>query len=322
MHPVEAKASAVFESAADSARAVSAECLPLGIALVMHLYPLCAARCVALPWWSPANLQRALLLRAVDRQSLILANAGSERTGGTQAPVTLQRAPGGVLVNGTFDYMSLAHVADLVLFSAPLAGSRLTMFCAADLHCETVRIGPSKFGGSMKLSDTSSVTFENHRVPTHRCIEIPDDGALTCIAQYQRSWFQLLLGEAYLARMDALHRQWSLPRASEFLASLNELQFLKKYALCLLNEASTPSVVDVLSRVTAAMKLRTSWLAQATAVTLRGLDDASAKELGYLRLQPTSDERILQGLATSAGSFTLTLTAPVPTWPARLSPQQ
>jgi len=43
------------------------------------------------------------------------------------------------------------------------------------------------------------------------------------------------------------------------------------------------------------MKLRISWHAQSTAAALKGLDD-SASELGYLRLQPTSDERILKSL--------------------------
>jgi hypothetical protein len=279
---------------------VAAECLPLGIAVVMHLYPLCAARCVPLPWWSPANRRRALLLRAIDQGSLILANAGSERAAGAPSPVTLRRTAGGVLLSGTFDYMSLAHVADIVLFSAPLYGSPNTMFCAADLRGASVRVGPSKFAGSMRLSDTCSVTFDNHCVPLHRCIEIPDDGALNCMAQYQRSWFHLLLGEAYLARMKALQQQWDLPRAAEFVASLNELEFLKKYSLCLINEASSPSVVDSLSRVTAAMKLRISWLAQATAVAMRGRDEPAAKELGFIGRQPTSDERILRSIGAAA----------------------
>jgi len=123
LHPAESTASATFEAAAQTARAVAAECLPLGIAVVMHLYPLCALRCVPLPWWSAANLRRALLLRAIDRGALILANAGSERAAGAHAPVTLTRAGNGVRVDGAFEYMSLAHVADVVMFSAPLAGS-------------------------------------------------------------------------------------------------------------------------------------------------------------------------------------------------------
>ena len=57
LHPAESTAAATFEAAAHTARNVARDCLPLGIALVMHLYPLCALRCVPLPWWSTANLQ-------------------------------------------------------------------------------------------------------------------------------------------------------------------------------------------------------------------------------------------------------------------------
>ena len=296
LHPAESTAAVTFEAAAQTARQVAADCLPLGIALVMHLYPLCALRCVPLPWWSVANLRRAMLLRTIDRHSLILANAGSERAAGAHAPVTLTRARDGVRVDGTYEYMSLAHVADIVMFSAPLAGGPDTMFCAADLKGDSVRIGPSRFGGSMQLSDTCSVTFDNHHVPTHRCTGIPTEGALNCMAQYQRSWFQLLLGEGYLARIERLQQQWKLPRPVEQIASLNELARLREYASRLLDEAAAPSAVESLARVTAAMKLRISWHAQSIAAALRGVDDISASELGYLRLQPTSDERILKGI--------------------------
>jgi hypothetical protein len=255
---------------------------------------------VPLPWWSTANLRRALLLRAIDRHSLILANAGSERTAGAHAPVTLTRTRDGVRVDGTYEYMSLAHVADIVMFSAPLTGSPHTIFCAADLQGDSVRIGASRFSGSMQLSDTCSVTFDGHPVPSHRYILIPNEGALNCMAQYQRSWFQLLLGESYLARIEHLQCRWNLPRPPEQLASLNELARLREYALRLLDEAESPSAVESLARVTAAMKLRISWHAQSTAAALRGSDDTSASELGYLRLQPTSDERILKSIETGS----------------------
>ena len=45
------------------------------------------------------------------------------------------------------------------------------------------------------------------------------------------------------------------------------------------------------------MKLRISWLAQATAIAMRNFDEEAANELGYLRRQPTSDERILQSIS-------------------------
>ncbi len=148
----------------------------------------------------------------------------------------------------------------------------------------------------MAQSDTCRVTFADHAVPASRHILIPNEGALDCMAQYQRSWFQLLLGEGYLARIEWLQSRWTLPRPTEQLASLNELARLREYALRLLDEAASPRAVESLSRVTAAMKLRISWHAQSTAAALRGIDDSSAGELGFLRLQPTSEERILKSL--------------------------
>ncbi|HET9474769.1 MAG TPA: hypothetical protein VFO82_12805 [Steroidobacteraceae bacterium] len=300
LHPAESTAAATFAAAAQTVRSVAADCLPLGLALVMHLYPLCALRCVPLPWWSSAGIRRTLLLRAIDHRSLILANAGSERTAGAHAPVVITRTRDGIRVNGTFDYVSLANVADVVLFSAPLAGNPCVVFCAADLRSGSTRIGDSRFTGSMRLSNTCSVTFDNHRVAADRYVVVPDESALNCMAQYQRSWFHLLLGESYLARIENLFRRWALPASVEQVASFNELAQLREYATRLLDDTASPSVVDSLSRVTAAMKLRISLLAQSTAAALRAHDETSAGELAYIRRQPTSDERILRSLGAAA----------------------
>ena len=190
LHPRSSRASRTFEAAAETASTVAAGCLPLGLALVMHLYPLCALRCVPLPWWSAARTRRTRLLRDIDARGLLLANAGSERRAGAHAPVALRHTTWGVLVNGTYDYVSLANVADLVMFSAPLAGCDETMFCVASLRSESVRIGAAKFGGSMRLSDTCAVAFDGHLVPSGRHLAVPSDAARDCIAQYQRNWFQ------------------------------------------------------------------------------------------------------------------------------------
>lgn len=300
LHPAESTASATFEAAARAARTIAADCLPLGIAVVMHLYPLCVLRCVPLPWWSAANLRRIKLLRAIDSGSLIVANAGSERAAGAHAPVRLTPVRDCVHVDGTFEYVSLSHVADVVLFSAPLAGTDCTAFCAADLRAPSVSIGSAKFAGSMQLADTCPVTFENHRVPSEQYLVVPGDAALQCMADYQRSWFQLLLGEGYLARIAWLQRRWNLPRPTELIASLNELSLLKEYSLRLLDEAASPRAVESLSRVTAAMKLRVSWLSQFTASAVRACDETAANELGYCRLQPTSDDRVVRSLEAAA----------------------
>ncbi len=188
----------------------------------------------------------------------------------------------------------------MVLFSAPLAGSTCSIFCAADLRSASTRIGDSRFTGSMRLSNTCSVTFDNHRVPEDRYVLVPDESALNCMAQYQRSWFQLLLGESYLARIERLQRQWEV---ATFGCGYREPQrsgLLKEYSLRLFDEAASPNAVESLSRVTAAVKLRISLYAQSTAAALRNLDGSAAQELGYFRRQPTSDERILRSIGARA----------------------
>jgi hypothetical protein len=299
LHPAGTSASATFEAAARIARSVAARNLPLGLSLVMHLYPLCALRCVPLPWWTRANVRRSRLLQSIYGRSLILANAGSERRAGAHAPVTLRKTRDGIRVDGTYDYVSLADVADLVLFCAPLAGGGCSMFCAAELRSATTRIGASRFDGSMKLSDTCSVTFVEQVIPPERFLVVPSDSALTCMAQYQRSWFHLLIGESYRARIEQLRRQWDLPPSVEDLASLGELDHLRDYALHLLEQTSSgapASALQSLSRLTAAMKLRISLHAQSTAAALLPRDAIAARELGFLKLQPTSDDRIVRGL--------------------------
>lgn len=296
LHPRGATPAVTCEMAAATARSVAAGCLPLGLGLAMHLYPLCALRWVPLPWWSPAGLRRASLLRAIDRHGLILANAGSERVLGSPAPVRLTRVRGGVLLNGSFDYVSLANAADLVLFSAPHADG-VDLFCMARMSAHTARVGPPRFSGNMRLSDTCSVHFDNHLLERGDFVAIRREATLGCMTLYQRSWFHLLLVECYLARIDHLRQRHALPRGIEDLAARNELGLLRDYATRLLNEAGRPGVIETLSRVTTAMKLRTSWMAESTATALRGMDDVAASELRHLKRQPASDDRIIGALS-------------------------
>jgi hypothetical protein len=307
----------VFESASATACNVAASSLPLGIAVVMHLYPLCALQHVPIPLLSAARYRRAKLMRDVRNRSLILANAGSERVHGPQLPVLAKRCTDGVRVAGTFEYMSLGSVADIVLFAAPLANSASTVLCAADLRRDTVRLGALKFRGNMRLSDTSSVAFLDHWVPLERCLVVPGSAALRCISDYQRCWFQLFLTDVHLARLDQLRRDWGLKPDVEQMASINEVSRLREYSLRLLDEFPSRGIV-ALSRTTAAMKLRVSLLARATMDALQApsAGDASdtrrrlsdAGELRYIRTQPTADEKILRGLEVEPDAAS---------WPAR-----
>jgi hypothetical protein len=314
-------ASLVFESAAKTARALAAGCLPLGIAVAMHLYPLCVLQCMPLPLLSFARFQRALLLRTIRNRSLLLANAGGERTRGADPSLVARPDADGLRIDGTFEYMSLATVADVVLFKARVADGNGTALCAADLRADSVRLGGWSFSGSMRLSDTSSVTFAGHLVPHGRYVLVADDKVLRCASDYQRCWFHLFLAELYLARLERLHQVWELRRSAEEIVSLNELEQLREYALRLLDDCSAGSDLQPLTKTTSAMKLRVSLMAQSTMTALRAREQlaptearqlrADASELCYIKSQPTADEVILRslGVLPQPGS---TLQAPTP----------
>lgn len=307
LYPVpERRASVVFESAATTARNLAAQCLPLGIAVAMHLYPLCVLQCIPLPRFSFARFQRAMLLGTIRTRQLIVANAGSERTRGPQACLVARDGADGILIDGTCEYMSLATVADLVLFQARFEDSDRAVLCAADLRAESVRLGDWTFSGNMRLSDTRPVTFAAHRVPRGRYAVIRENEILQCTTDYQRCWFHLFLAEIYLARLERLHDVWGLRRSTEHVMSLNELSQLQAYALRLLDDFAVGSNIQPLKKTTSAMKLRVSLMAQATVMSLHEAGNskpadahqirADASELGYIKHQPTADDAILRGI--------------------------
>lgn len=307
MYPVGGpRASAIFESAARTARLLAARCLPLGVAVAMHLYPLCALQCVPLPLLSSARLKRALLLRTIRNRALILANAGSERAHGVDQPLVATQTAEGIQIDGACEYMSLASVADIVFFMAKLAGADCSVLCAADLRADSVHIGKWKFSGSMRLSDTSSVTFTRHRVPDGRYLLLPNGADLKCISDYQRCWFHLFLADVYLARLEYLHAVWGLPRTAQHVVSLNEVSPLREYSLHLLDTFALIPDIKPLTRTTSALKLHVSLMVQSTIAALRGRDNPTAAdaqglaadiaELCYIKSQPTADEKILRSL--------------------------
>ena len=311
MYPVSGRrASVIFESAAKTARNLATGCLPLGIAVAMHLYPLCVLQCIPLPRLGFARFHRAMLLRTIRNRSLIVANAGGERTRGAEHSLVARQDAEGIRVDGTFEYMSLATVADVVFFKAPLADTNCTVLCAADLRVDSVHIGGWRFSGSMRLSDTSSVTFARHLVPHGRYVLLADDEVLRCTSDYQRCWFHLFLADIYLARLERLHHVWGLRRSDEEAISLNELSQLREYALRVLDDVSSGSDIQPLTKITSTMKLRVSLMAQSTMTKLCGREGrlpadpqqrrADASELSYIRSQPTADEIILRRIGARA----------------------
>ena len=166
----------------------------------------------------------------------MLANTGSERIHGTTTPLSASRTADGVRIDGRCEYLSLSSVADIVLFKAELADSSHAVLCAADLRASTVRVGQWKFSGKMELSDTSSVTFVDHRVPDGHYLVVPDHAELGCISDYQRSWFHLFIAEIYRARVEHLRATWGLPESAEHGANRSEVARRRRQSLQLLDE--------------------------------------------------------------------------------------
>lgn len=296
LYPSGSRPSHVFASAAATACSLGVTCLPLAIAVAMHLYPFCVLQCVPIPLLSVARLKRAVLLRTIRRRALLLANTGSERIHATTTALIATRAADGVYINGRCEYLSLSSIADIVLFKAELADTNHTVLCAADLRARSVRVGPWKFRGAMELSDTSSVTFVDHRVPNGHYLIVRDHAELGCISDYQRAWFHLFIAEIYLARVEHLRGICRLPGTAEHSLNRAEAARLRRQSLQLLDEYSIGTDVGPLTRTTAALKLRASMMSQTTAAALRSRGLAEeADGLGYIRSQPTPDEKILRG---------------------------
>jgi hypothetical protein len=299
--------SSAFRALATTARALAAPCLPLGIAVAMHLYPLCALQSMPLPLFSNARIKRALLLQIIRNRRLVIANAGSERTRGADEPIVATRTADGIRLDGRCEYMSLASVANLVFFKARLADSDSIVLCAADLRTPGVQIGAWRFDGSMRMSDTCSVAFDAHLVRSGRYLTVDEDGSLQCVSAYQRAWFHLFVAEVYLARLQRLQSSWALPTSTDLMMSLNELVQLREYSLRLFDAFGRGTNMEPLTQATSALKLRVSVLAQSTATALRrrAADgdahapqlETDAAELVFIKWQPTADETILRTLA-------------------------
>jgi len=281
LHPVACRPSDTFAAAANTAGGVAADCLPLGIGLVMHLYPFCAMQHVPLPWLGMAVFKRASLLRNIRENEWIVANAGSERAADRPPEVTATLLPDGVRLDGTFEYVSLASVADFLLFKAPLDDGGVA-FCAADLSGPGVAAGPARFSGTMSLSDTRSVHFHGHVVPRARSIITTQAGPMQWMACYQRVWFHLLLAEVHLARIEKLHVVHGLSSAVERSFAMREMTWLRDYALRLLDELRLGDDVEKLAQVARELKSRAGTLARDTAESIMPIDPPSSAELGYL----------------------------------------
>lgn len=171
-----------------------------GVGATMHLYMLTAF--AKMPLVDPVLCERrAEFIDWVNRECLLIANTGSDdrhrsNNAGRSATVAIP-VDGGYRVNGAKTFLSLAEVADLLLFTAEIPNRGLSFFVTPLKH-PAIRIGPPHFDAAFPLH-TYSVLFEDLLIPEAMALTVPEkDGAMTRVHAFQRALFQSLISAVYL----------------------------------------------------------------------------------------------------------------------------
>lgn len=192
---------ALFEIGRDSS-------IPFGIAACMHLYMLAAIAKFPLSD-VPMQQSRAQFLSQVRQHRLLLANSGSDANlrssnhehSGTRA--LLQ--DGRVIVNGEKTFVTMASVADLLIFTAAEASSGQMLSLYTQLRDNPALRLQAPLDGIFARSGTHSVQFHNLSLGLENVISGVGaaDAAFQVAHLYQRSWFQGLVGAVYLGALTA-----------------------------------------------------------------------------------------------------------------------
>lgn len=184
--------------------------LSLSIGLTMHLYALCALRTFPLGRAWMKRFRRALFLRRIARERLLIANVGGNRSAMPHACLRRAvRTADGYALSGIAPFMSLATVADYAVVSARLGDTEDGIF-AVRLRPRPrgLAFRPPSFGALMPASCTRRVEFAEVCVPRAALIHRTDDSPLCHrLFTLQRAWLHFLTAAAYLgASQEAIRR--------------------------------------------------------------------------------------------------------------------
>ncbi len=190
----------LYDNCFAALHALGARSIPLGVALAMHLYMLCALASIPLTEEKPRSRRRRFLQLVADRK-LIVANSGSDslyRSDNADKSATRAvRCPDGLLVTGHKTFVSLATVADVLMFTAEMEETGVVALYTALKDNPCIRLGDSPFGEAMESSGTRSVTF--------RGLRLSEDNVVSGVVvehiaahRFQRAWFQALIPAVYL----------------------------------------------------------------------------------------------------------------------------
>jgi alkylation response protein AidB-like acyl-CoA dehydrogenase len=175
--------------------------IPVSVALSMHYYVLASIATYPFTKTSPQYWKREILLNKIKKERLFIANTGSVRTydnvSGNKGIIAMKEKDN-YIVYGEAPFMSLAGIADYMVFTAELSDGGKAVFFAASDNAQ-IEFTDTVFGDTMRGSFTKSVKFKNLRVPVSNVIKLDTDTKEQSeLLIYQRSWFQALVSAPYL----------------------------------------------------------------------------------------------------------------------------
>ncbi|WP_299536179.1 acyl-CoA dehydrogenase family protein [Ulvibacterium sp.] len=175
--------------------------IPVSVALSMHYYVLASIATYPFKKTSTQYWKREILLNKIKKERLFIANTGSVRTYddvlGNKALIAMKEKDN-YIVYGEAPFMSLAGIADYLVFTAELSdGGKAVFFAASD--ATQIEFTDTAFDNTMQGSYTKSVKFKNLRVPVSNVIKLDANTKEESeLLIYQRSWFQALVSAPYL----------------------------------------------------------------------------------------------------------------------------
>lgn len=173
--------------------------IPEGVGAAMHLYMLTSFAKFPIPEENLAA-RRNNFVQIVHTNRYLIANTGSDdqtRSANALTSSTVaRRTADGILVTGRKTFLSLARVADIVLFTALAEGN--PVFMVVPLSSPGIAVKESHFHESFPM-ETYAIEFNDVFVPPEMIFEDSNPGApMASIHVFQRSLFQSIISAVYL----------------------------------------------------------------------------------------------------------------------------
>ena len=246
----------VYQSCFDVLHELGKISIPVSIALSMHYYVLASMALYPFSKKSKEYWKREMLLQKIKREQLLIANTGSVRTFKNalgDKKIVIEKQKDNYYINGEASFMSLAGIADYMVFTAPLpdndTADKAIFFIP--VATDNIQFSDNAFGDVMQGSFTKTVQFNKVKISSGNVIKLDNVIDERCeILVYQRSWFQSLVPAPYLGASLKVFEELKtfgskkvkngkrLSESESFLEELGELMISYKTAIHLCDNAA------------------------------------------------------------------------------------